>query len=215
MMRKLRYFIVPIIVVIMTLFFVPNSPLLRPLVNHLKSEMEENWKCKIGDTKTDFNPLKGTIGSENVHIRTLKNADISWNLKIKGVTVDVDYFSLIHGNLILNEVILNDVFFEMDKKTSKNIIDKKAHKQPENGIISGKKHQKIQDKSKKGILIKYLFIRGSFEANYRHDSVLTDSIRVRNVNISKKGISFVGAPNDLVFSLMKEVKNFTGFKLNP
>ncbi len=122
MMRKLRYFIVPIIVVIVTLFFVPNSPFLRPFVNHLTSKMEENWKCKIGDTKTDFDLLKGTIRSENVHIKTLRNTDISWNLKIRGVTVDVDYSSLIHGNLMLNEVILNDVFFEMDKKTSKNII---------------------------------------------------------------------------------------------
>ena len=215
MMKKLKYFILLIIVVILALFFVPNSLLLRPFVNHLKSKMEENWKCKIGDTKTDFNLLKWTIGSENVHIRTLRNTDISWNLKIKGVTVDVDYSSLIHGNLILNEVVLNDVFFEMDKKTSKNIIDKKIHTQPEKGIISEKNHQKVQDKSKKGILIKYLLIRGSFEANYRHDSALADSIRVRNVNISKKDIFFVGAPNDLVFSLMKEVKNFTGFKINP
>jgi len=214
-MRKLKYFIVPIIVVIVTLFFVPNSPLLRPFVNHLKSKMEENWKCKIGDTKTDFNLLKGTIGSENVHIKTLRNTDISWNLKINGVTVDLDYSSLIHGNLILNEVILNDVFFEMDKNTSSNVIDKKVHTQPEKEIISEKKHQKTQDKSKKGILIKHLFIRGSFEANYRHDSALADSIRVRNVNIRKKDIFFVGAPNDLLFSLMKEVKNFTGFKINP
>jgi len=47
----------------------------------------------------------------------VRNTDISWHLKIRGVTVDVDYSSLIHGNLILNEVILDDVFFEMDKKT--------------------------------------------------------------------------------------------------
>jgi len=215
MMRKLRYFIVPIVVVVVTLFFVPNSPILRPFVNHLKSKMEENWKCKIGGTKTDFDLLKGTIRSENVHIRTLRNTDIRWHLKIKGVTVDVDYSSLIYGNLILNEVILNDVFFELDRKTSKNIIDKKVHTQPEKGKIDEKKRQKTQDKPEKGILIKYLFIRGSFEANYRHDSVLTDSIRVNNVNISKKDISLVGTSNDFLFFLMKEVKNFTGFKLNP
>ena len=187
-MTKSKYFIVLIIVVIVALFFVPNSPLLRPFVNHLKSKMEENWKCKIGDTKTDFNLLKGIIGSENVHIKTLRNTDISWNLKIKGVTVDLDYSSLIHGNLILNEVILNDVFFEMDKNTSSNVIDKKVHTQPEKEIISEKKHQKTQDKSKKGILIKNLLIRGSFEVNFHLDSVLADSIRVKNVKIRKKDI---------------------------
>ena len=110
-MRKSKYFIVLIIVVIVALFFVPNSPLLRPFVNHLKSKMEENWKCKIGDTRTDFDLLEGTIRSENLHVRTMRNTDISWYLKIKGVSVDVDYSSLIHGNLILNEVILDDVFF--------------------------------------------------------------------------------------------------------
>ena len=73
--------------------------------------MEENWKCKIGDTRTDFDLLEGTIRSENLHVRTMRNTDISWYLKIKGVSVDVDYSSLIHGNLILNEVILDDVFF--------------------------------------------------------------------------------------------------------
>ena len=201
MMRKLKYFIVLIIVLIMASFFVPNSPLLRPFVNHLKSKMEENWKCKIGDTKTDFDLLRGTIRSENLHIRTMKNTDISWDLKIKEVTVDIDYLSLIHGNLILNEVILNDVFFEMDKKASRDIIDKKVHTQ----------RQKTQDKPEEGILINYLFIRGSFEANYRHDSVLADSIRVKNVEIRKKDISFVGTPKDLFFPLMKEAKNRTKY----
>lgn len=195
-MRKLKYFIVLIIVVIVALFFVPNSLLLRPFVNHLKSKMEENWKCKIEDTKTDFDLLKGTIRSENLHIRTMRNTDISWYLKIKGVTVDVDYSSLIHGNLILNEVILDDVFLEMDKKPSKKI-----HTQ----------RQKTQDKPKKGILINNLLIRGSFEVNYRFDSVLADSIRVKNVKIRKKDISFVGTPKDLFFPLMKEAKNRTKY----
>jgi hypothetical protein len=205
MIRKLRYLVVPIIVVIVTLFFIPNSPFLRPFVNHLKSKMEEKWKCRIGDTKTDFNLLKGTVRSENVHMRTLRNTDISWYLKIKRVTVEVDYSSIIHGNLILNEVILNDVIFEMDKKPSKNIIDKKVHT----------RRKKPQDKPRKGTLINYLFISGSFEANYRHNSVLANSIRVKNANIKKKDVSFVGAPNDLLFSLMKEPKNFTDFKMNP
>jgi hypothetical protein len=195
-MRKLKYFIVLIIVVILALFFVPNSLLLRPFVNHLKSKMEENWKCKIEDTKTDFDLLKGMIRSKNLHIRTMRNTDISWYLKIKGVTVDVDYSSLIHGNLILNEVILDDVFLEMDKKPSKKI-----HTQ----------HQETQDKPKKGILINNLLIRGSFEVNYRLDSVLTDSIRVKNVKLRKKDISFVGTPKDLLFPLMKESKNRTKY----
>jgi len=85
MMRKLKYFIVPIIVVIVTLFFVPKSLLFRPFVNHLKSKMEENWKCKIGDTKTTFDLLKGTVRSENLDIKTVRNTDISWHLKIRGV----------------------------------------------------------------------------------------------------------------------------------
>ncbi len=153
--------------------------------------MEENWKCKIGDTKTDFDLLRGTIRSENLHIRTMRNTDISWYLKIKEVTDDVDYSSLIHGNLILNEVILNDVFFEIDKKPSK-----KVHTQ----------RQKTQDKPEKGILIKNLLIRGSFEVNYHLDSVLTDSIRVKNVKIDKKDISLVGTPKDFLFPLMKEAK---------
>jgi len=190
-MRKLKYFIVPIIVVIVTLFFVPKSLLFRPFVNHLKSKMEENWKCKIGDTKTTFDLLKGTVRSENLDIKTVRNTDISWHLKIRGVTVDVDYSSLIHGNLILNEVILDDVFFEMDKKPSNNI-----HTQ----------RKKTQDKPKKGILINNLLIRGSFEVNYRLDSGLADSIRVKNVNITKKDISFVGTPKDLLFPLMRETK---------
>jgi hypothetical protein len=195
-MRKLKYFIVLIIVVILALFFVPNSLLLRPFVNHLKIKMEENWKCKIEDTKTDFDLLKGMIRSKNLHIKTMRNTDISWYLKIKGVTVDVDYSSLIHGNLILNEVILDDVFLEMDKKPSKKI-----HTQ----------HQETQDKPKKGILINNLLIRGSFEVNYRLDSVLTDSIRVKNIKLRKKDISFVGTPKDLLFPLMKESKNRTKY----
>lgn len=195
-MRKLKYFIVLIIVVILALFFVPNSLLLQPFVNHLKSKMEENWKCKIEDTKTDFDLLKGMIRSKNLHIKTMRNTDVSWYLKIKGVTVDVDYSSLIHGNLILNEVILDDVFLEMDKKPSK-----KLHTQ----------HQETQDKPKKGILINNLLIRGSFEVNYRLNSVLTDSIRVKNVKLRKKDISFVGTPKDLLFPLMKESKNRTKY----
>jgi hypothetical protein len=195
-MRKLKYFIVLIIVVILALFFVPNSLLLRPFVNHLKSKMEENWKCKIEDTKTDFDLLKGMIRSKNLHIRTMRNTDISWYLKIKGVTVDVDYSSLIHGNLILNEVILDDVFLEIDKKPSKKI-----HTQL----------QETQDKPKKGILINNLLIRGSFEVNYRLDSVLTDSIKVKNIKLRKKDISFVGTPKDLLFPLMKESKNRTKY----
>ena len=196
MMRKLKYFIVLIIVIIVALFFIPNSPLLRPFVNHLKSKMEENWKCKIEDTKTDFELLKGTIRSANLDIKTVRNTDISWHLKIRGVTVEVDYSSLIHGNLILNEVILDDVFFEMDKKPSKKI-----HAQ----------RQKTQDKPEKGILINNLLIRGSFEVNYRLDSVLADGIRVKNVKIRKKDISLVGTPKDLLFPLMKEAKNRTKY----
>ena len=196
MMKKLKYFILLIIVVILALFFVPNSLLLRPFVNHLKSKMEENWKCKIEDTKTDFDLLKGMIKSKNLHIRTMRNTGISWYLKTKGVTVDIDYSSLIHGNLILNEVILDDVFLEVDKKPSKKI-----HTQ----------HQETQDEPKKGILINNLLIRGSFEVNYRLDSVLTDSIRVKNIKLRKKDISFVGTPKDLLFPLMKESKNRTKY----
>ena len=200
-MRKLKYFIVPIIVVIVALFFVPNSLLLRPFINHLKNKVEENWKCKIRDTKTSFDLLKGTMRLENLHIKTVRNADISWYLKIGGVTVDVDYSSLIHGSIVLNEVILNDVFLEMDKKSSK-----KTHTQS----------QKTQDEPKHdepemGILIKNFLIRGSFEVNYHLDSVLTDSIRVKNVKIGKKDIFFVGTPKDLLFPLMKETKNRTKY----
>ena len=196
MMGKLKYFIVLIIVVIVALFFVPNSLLLRPFVNHLKSKMEENWKCKIEDTKTNFDLLKGIIRSENLDIKTIRNTDISWHLKIKGVTVAVDYSPLIHGNLILNEVILDDVFFEIDKKPGK-----KSHTQ----------RQKTQDKPEKGILINYLLIRGSFEVNYHLDSVLADSIRVKNIKIEKQDISLVGTPKDLLFHLMKETKNRTKY----
>ena len=142
-MGKLKYFIVLIIVVIVALFFVPNSLLLRPFVNHLKSKMEENWKCKIEDTKTNFDLMKGIIRSENLDIKTIRNTDISWHLKIKGVTVEVDYSPLIHGNLILNEVILDDVFLEIDKKPGKKI-----HTQ----------RQKTQDKPEKGILINLKFL---------------------------------------------------------
>jgi len=84
----------------------------------------------------------------------------------------------------------------MDKKSSKKI-----HTQ----------RQQAQDKPKKGILIKYLLIRGSFEVNYHLDSILADSIRVKNVNIMKKDISLVGTPKDLLFPLMKETKNRTKF----
>jgi len=42
--------------------------------------------------------------------------------------------------------------------------------------------------------------------NYRLDSGLADSIRVKNVNITKKDISFVGTPKDLLFPLMRETK---------
>jgi hypothetical protein len=196
MMRKIKYFIVLIIVVIVALFFVPNSLLLRPLINHLKSKMEENWKCKIGDRKTSFDLLKGTMRLENLDIKTVRNTDISWHLKIKGVAVDVDYSSIMHGSLILNEVILDDVFLEMDKKPSKKI-----HTQ----------RQKTQDNPKKGVLIKYLLISGSFEVNHRLDSVLTDSIRMKNVKIRRKDVSLVGTPKDLLFPLMKETKNKTKF----
>ena len=195
-MGKLKYFILLIIVVIVALFFVPNSFLLRPFVNHLKSKIEENWKCKIGDRKTSFDLLKGTMRSETLDIKTVRNSDISWHLKIKGMIVEVDYSSLIHGSLILNKVILDDVFLEMDKKPSKKI-----HAQ----------RQKIQDKPKMEILINHLLIRGSFEVKYHLDSVLTDSIRVKNVNIKKKDISFVGTPKDLLFPLMKEIKNRTKY----
>ena len=158
--------------------------------------MEENWKCKIEDTKTNFDLLKGTIGSENLEIKSVGNTDINWHLKIKGVTVEVDYSSLIHGNLIINEVILDNVFLEMDKKSSKKIQVQR---------------QKTQDKPEKGILINSLLIRGSFEVNYRLDSVLADSIRVKNVKIKKKDISLIGTPKDLLFPLMKETKNRTKF----
>lgn len=198
-MRKLKYFIVLIIVIIVALLFVPNSPLLRPFVKHLKSKMEENWKCKIEDTKTDFDLLKGKIRSENLDIKTVRNTDISWHLKIKGVTVDIDYSSLIHGNLILNELILDDVFLEIDKKQSKKI-----HTQS----------QKTQDKPEKAILITHLLIRGSFEVNYRLDSILSESIRVKNVKIKKKDIFLVGTPKDLLFPLMKETTNRRKFVID-
>jgi len=163
--------------------------------------MEENWKCEIGDTKTNFDLLKGAIRSENLDIKTVRNTDISWHLKVRGVTIDVDYSSVIHGNLILNEVILNevilnDVFLEMDKQTGKKPRTQR---------------QKTQDEPKKGILINNLLIRGSFEVNYRLDSVLADSIRVKNVKIRKKDISLVGTPKDLLFPLMKEIKNRTRY----
>lgn len=195
-MRKLKYFILLIIVVVVALFFVPNSLLLRPFLNHLKSKIQENWKCKIEDSKTTFDLLKGTIRSENIEIKTVRNPNISWHLKIKSVAIDVDYSALIHGNLILNEVVLDDVFLEMNKKSSKE-----THTQ----------RQQTQDKPKKGILINYLLIRGSFEVNYRLDSVLADSIRVKNVKIMKKDISLVGTPKDLLFPLMKETKNRTKY----
>lgn len=47
--------------------------------------------------------------------------------------------------------------------------------------------------------------------NYRLDSVLADSIRVKNVKIRKKDISLVGTPKDLLFPLMKEAKNRTKY----
>ena len=84
----------------------------------------------------------------------------------------------------------------MDKKPSR-----KVHTQ----------RQKAQDKPKKGILINNLLIRGSFEVNYRLDSVLADSIKVKNVKIMKKDIFLVGTPKELLFPLMKETKNRTRY----
>ena len=47
--------------------------------------------------------------------------------------------------------------------------------------------------------------------NYRLDSVLADSIRVKNVSIRKKDVSLFGTPKDLLFPLMKEAKNGTKY----
>jgi hypothetical protein len=194
-MKKLIYLIV-LIAVIVALFFVPNSLLLRPFVNHLKSKMEENWNCKIEDTKTDFDLLKGFISLENLDIKTEKNTNSSWHLKTKSVTVVFDYSSLRKGDVILNEVVLDDVFFEIDKKS-----DNKAQTEL----------QKNQYETEKGILIKNLLIRGSFEVTSLLDSVLVDSISVKNTKIRKNDVYLGETPEDLLFPLMQEVKRGTKY----
>ena len=201
-MKKLSFGLILIALMTVILVFIPNSPLNKPILHQLAKVAEENWKSKITYSDASINLWKGELVFDELEIKTSKDAGSSWSLAIKNLAVEIDYPSWFMDNLKLNKLMVIDIIFSRHEKKGSDIQIKKMFSEVGGKKNEEKKSQKLENKLKRGILIKHLIIKGRLELETVDDSGKTDTIKIETFNINKKDILFDGRPDTFLSSIL-------------
>lgn len=202
-MKKLSLVLILITLMMVLLVFIPNSPLNKPILHQLAKVAEENWKSKITYSDASIDLWKGGLVFDGLEIGTSEDASSSWSLAIRNLAVEIDYPSWFMDNLKLNRLVVNDIIFSRHEKKGSDTQIKKLFSEGGGKKNEEKKSQKLENKLKRGILIKHLVIKGKLELETVDDSGKTDTVKIETFNINKKDILFDGRPDTFLSSILK------------
>jgi len=204
-MKKARYIIVIIVFLFLSLILFRNFFLYQPILDHLGNRLEKKWGCKVAKRKADLNLLKGSLTLKDAHIMTPEGAISRWDLKAEEIFIRFDYPSLISGNTIVNELILDKVIFRQGKggglDTKKKDISPKIIRKR----IEHLEKKKVKPSgSRKGTLVRYFLVRdGYFEFYCLNSSGKESRLKMEHVNLSGKEI-FLGRELAVFFRSLLE-----------
>jgi len=189
-MKKIKYIVVITIFLFLSLMLFRDLFFYQPMLHHLEKRFEKEWGCKVAKRQADFNLLKGSLKLKDTRMITTENAASRWNLSADEIFIQIDYPSLISGNTILNELILDKVIFRQEKKGSSDIKKKDMPAKTITKKVESKHLQKKKDKPsvrRKGTLVRYFLIRdGYFEFYYPNNSEKKGRLKLEHVNLSRK-----------------------------
>jgi hypothetical protein len=198
-MKKIRYIVIIIVFLSLSLLFFGAFFLSGPILDHLETRFEKKWACQVEKRKADFSLLKGSLRFGQIHITALENAVSRWSLDAEEVFIQIDYPSLIKGTTLLNRLTLDKVFFRQEKREGsdiKSIV-------PEIAKREANSKQSTEKKSSRGprnaILIRYFLMRdGCFEFYYHENSGKKRRLKLEHVSLSKREI-FLDRRLDIFF----------------
>jgi hypothetical protein len=206
-MKKIRYIVVIIVFLFLSLIFLTNIFLYQPILDHLEKRFEKKWGCQVEKRKVELSFLKGSLRFKGIHITPPENAASRWNLSADEIFIQIDYPSLISGNTILDKLTLDKVVFKQNKKEGsdirrKDILPEIIKKEAKSEHFQ--KRKAFSRSPRKAILIRYFLIRdGYFEFYYRENSGKEYRLKLEHVNLSKKDL-LLGRKLDVFFRSLFE-----------
>jgi len=199
-LNKIGFITIILLICLLALALIPNSPIYDPLINHIQHRVEKNWKCKVVLKKSEVNILRGTLTLNDLQVQTPDNANPNWNFNVNTSVIKIDYRSLVQRHWILSSLFLNNIRFnQLERETPQDVAKKKdtTTKPTEFDVKTG-------DENKKRVNIRQLIIQnGYFEYSLLHKSGMKDIFKVENVNFNRKNLLFDGKPGLFFKSILK------------
>ena len=211
-MKKIGYITIILLIFLLALALIPNSPIYDPLINHIQHRVEKNWECKVVIKKSAVNILRGTLTLNDLQVQTSDNANPNWNLNVNTSVIKIDYNSLVQRQWILSSLLLNNIRFkQLERDTSQDIAKKKdTNTKPTESDDKTSDDEKKGNETKKRVNIKRLIIQnGYFEYSFLHKSEMKDIFKVENVNLNRKNLFFDGKPSLFFKSILNPNKYLT------
>ena len=201
-LKKIRYII--IIGMFIALFGLLFRQFLfyQPILNHIEKEFEREWRCQVTRKKGDINLLKGSFTFKDVYMTTPEKGTSKWELHADEIFIKIDYRSLLSEAVVVDEVIIDTVYFRQEKKKSldrknKDVSSKISRKQVKNTHFQKKKSRAHDARIR--ILIRYLLIRnGYFELYSYTKSGKKEKLHIKDITLRRKEI-FLGRRLDIFF----------------
>jgi len=205
-MKKIRYIVVIIAFLFLSLIFLGNFFLYEPILDHLEKRFEKKWRCQVEKRKVNFSFLKGSLRFREIHIMAPENAVSRWSLDADEIFIQIDYPSLIRGTTILNKLTLDKVIFRQEKREGsdikKDILPEKIKGEAKSKQF---KEKKASSRGRRNsILVRHFLMRdGYFEFYYPENSGKKRRLTLEHVSLSKREI-FLDRRLDIFFRSLFE-----------
>ena len=204
-MKKIWYFTVTFLALLLVLVLLPGSPVYKPLISHVRKEAEKTWGCKIATKQSRVNLFKGTLTLNEVTAQTPGSANPSWDLSLKTSVIQIDYRSFLRREWILALLLLDNIRFkQLEKENPRPTLPKEnAGKKSKVPDVKAGTEKKTGSKRVKQIHIRQLTVQnGYFEFGFVHTSGRKDMFRVQNVNLNSENLFFEGKPDRFFKSVL-------------
>lgn len=205
-MKKIRYIVVIIAFLFLSLLFLANFFLYEPILDHLEKRFEKKWGCQVEKRKVDFSFLKGSLRFREIHLMAPENAVSRWSLDADEIFIQIDYPSLIRGTTILNKLTLDKVIFMQEKREGsdmkKDILPEKIKREAKSKQLKEKKASSRGPGN--AILGRHFLMRdGYFEFYYPENSGKKRRLKLEHVSLSKREV-FLDRRLDIFFRSLFE-----------